>query len=87
MSLPPPHCHGHRKRLRERFVKNGLAGFVVEAALSAKPALVLAHNLSRRSISKPDALTKLAALITSTMARRTSMRGADTSRRSAMRTP
>ena len=22
-----PHYHGHRKRFRERFLKNGLAGF------------------------------------------------------------
>lgn len=30
---PPPHYHGHRKRLRERFVKNGLAGFAEHEAL------------------------------------------------------
>ena len=36
--MPTPHYHGHRKRLRERFVKNGLAGFadheVVELLLT-----------------------------------------------------
>jgi len=30
---PPSHYHGHRKRLRERFVKNGLAGFAEHEAL------------------------------------------------------
>ena len=33
-----PHYHGHRKRLRERFLKSGLAGFaeheVVELLLT-----------------------------------------------------
>ena len=38
MSLNPPHFHGHRQRLRDRFAKNGLAGFadyeVVELLLT-----------------------------------------------------
>ena len=34
MSAPPPHYHGHRKRLRERFVENdsGPKRFVCQAA-------------------------------------------------------
>src|SRR6266852_3074966 len=38
MSLNSPHFHGHRQRLRERFMRNGLAGFadyeVVELLLT-----------------------------------------------------
>ena len=38
MGGQPPHFHGHRQRLRDRFVKNGLAGFadyeVVELLLT-----------------------------------------------------
>lgn len=38
MSADQPHYHGHRKRLRDRFIKNGLAGFaeyeVVELLLT-----------------------------------------------------
>ena len=38
MGGQPPHFHGHRQRLRDKFIKNGLAGFadyeVVELLLT-----------------------------------------------------
>jgi len=47
--MPPPHYHGHRKRLRERFVKNGLAGFAEHEALE----LLLTLAISRTDVKQP----------------------------------
>ena len=46
---PPPHYHGHRKRLRERFVKNGLAGFAEHEALE----LLLTLAIPRTDVKQP----------------------------------
>lgn len=47
--MPPPHYHGHRKRLRERFVKNGLAGFAEHEALE----LLLTLAIPRTDVKQP----------------------------------
>ena len=44
-----PHYHGHRKRLRERFVKNGLAGFAEHEALE----LLLTLAIPRTDVKQP----------------------------------
>lgn len=46
---PPPHYHGHRKRLRERFVKNGLAGFAEHEVLE----LLLTLAIPRTDVKQP----------------------------------
>ena len=47
--MPTPHYHGHRKRLRERFVKNGLAGFAEHEALE----LLLTLAIPRTDVKQP----------------------------------
>ena len=47
--MPTPHYHGHRKRLRERFVKNGLAGFAEHEALE----LLLTLAIPRADVKQP----------------------------------
>ena len=46
---PPPHYLGHRKRLRERFVKNGLAGFAEHEVLE----LLLTLAIPRTDVKQP----------------------------------
>ena len=48
MATSPPHYHG-RKRLRERFVKNGLAGFAEHEALE----LLLTLAIPRTDVKQP----------------------------------
>ena len=45
----PPHYHGHRKRLRERFVKNGLAGFAEHEVVE----LLLTLAIPRTDVKQP----------------------------------
>lgn len=47
--MPPPHYHGHRKRLRERFVKNGLAGFAEHEVVE----LLLTLAIPRTDVKQP----------------------------------
>ena len=47
--MPPPHYHGHRKRLRERFVKNGLAGFAEHEVIE----LLLTLAIPRADVKQP----------------------------------
>ena len=47
--MPTPHYHDHRKRLRERFVKNGLAGFAEHEALE----LLLTLAIPRTDVKQP----------------------------------
>ena len=44
-----PHYHDHRKRLRERFLKNGLAGFAEHEAVE----LLLTLAVPRRDVKQP----------------------------------
>ena len=44
-----PHYHGHRKRLRERFVKNGLAGFAEHEIVE----LLLTLAIPRADVKQP----------------------------------
>ena len=50
--MPSPHYHGHRKRLRERFVKNGLAGFAEHEVLE----LLLTLAIPRADVKQPAKL-------------------------------
>ena len=45
----PAHYHGHRKRLRERFVKNGLAGFAEHEVIE----LLLTLAIPRTDVKQP----------------------------------
>ena len=47
--MPSPHHHGHRKRLRERFVKNGLAGFAEHEVVE----LLLTLAIPRADVKQP----------------------------------
>ena len=47
--MGPPHYHGHRKRLRERFVKNGLAGFAEHEVIE----LLLTLAIPRADVKQP----------------------------------
>ena len=47
--MAQPHYHGHRKRLRERFVKNGLAGFAEHEVLE----LLLTLAIPRSDVKQP----------------------------------
>ena len=47
--MPAPHYHGHRKRLRERFVKNGLAGFADHEVVE----LLLTLAIPRADVKQP----------------------------------
>ena len=47
--MAQPHYHGHRKRLRERFVKNGLAGFAEHEVLE----LLLTLAIPRSDLKQP----------------------------------
>ena len=44
-----PHYHGHRKRLRERFLKNGLAGFAEHEVIE----LLLTLAIPRSDVKQP----------------------------------
>ena len=44
-----PHYHGHRKRLRERFLKNGLAGFAEHEIVE----LLLTLAIPRADVKQP----------------------------------
>ncbi len=47
--MEPPHYHGHRKRLRERFVKNGLSGFAEHEVME----LLLTLAIPRSDVKRP----------------------------------
>ena len=47
--MEPPHYHGHRKRLRERFLKSGLAGFAEHEAVE----LLLTLAIPRSDVKQP----------------------------------
>ena len=47
--MAPPHYHGHRKRLRERFVKNGLSGFAEHEVME----LLLTLAIPRSDVKRP----------------------------------
>ena len=44
-----PHYHGHRRRLRERFLKNGLAGFAEHEVIE----LLLTLAIPRSDVKQP----------------------------------
>ena len=44
-----PHYHGHRKRLRERFLKSGLAGFAEHEVIE----LLLTLAIPRADVKEP----------------------------------
>ena len=44
-----PHYHGHRKRLRERFLKSGLAGFAEHEVIE----LLLTLAIPRSDVKQP----------------------------------
>ena len=48
-AMSTPHYHGHRKRLRERFVKNGLAGFAEHEVVE----LLLTLAIPRADVKQP----------------------------------
>ena len=39
-----PHYHGYRQRLRERFLKSGLAGFGEHEVVELLPTLAIPHS-------------------------------------------
>ena len=39
-----PHYHGHRQRLRERFLKSGLAGFGEHEVVKLLPTLAISRS-------------------------------------------
>ncbi len=47
--MEPPHYHGHRKRLRERFLKSGLAGFAEHEVIE----LLLTLAIPRLDVKRP----------------------------------
>ena len=47
--MEQPHYHGHRKRLRTRFVKNGLAGFAEHEVIE----LLLTLAIPRAGVKQP----------------------------------
>ena len=47
--MKKPHYHGHRKRLRERFLKNGLTGFADHEVVE----LLLTLAIPRRDVKQP----------------------------------
>ena len=47
--MEQPHYHGHRKRLRERFLKNGLAGFAEHEVIE----LLLTLAIPRADVKQP----------------------------------
>ena len=47
--MEPPHYHGHRKRLRERFLKNGLSGFAEHEVVE----LLLTLAIPRSDVKRP----------------------------------
>ena len=49
MSLNLPHFHGHRQRLRERFIKHGLAGFADYEVIE----LLLTLAIPRSDVKQP----------------------------------
>jgi len=49
MGGQPPHFHGHRQRLRDRFVKNGLAGFADHEVIE----LLLTLAIPRSDVKQP----------------------------------
>src|SRR5438093_11008065 len=49
MDGQPPHFHGHRQRLRNRFVKSGLAGFADHEVIE----LLLTLAISRSDVKQP----------------------------------
>lgn len=49
MDGQPPHFHGHRQRLRDRFVKNGLAGFADHEVIE----LLLTLAIPRSDVKQP----------------------------------
>ena len=46
---PRPHYHGHRERLRERFLRSGLAGFAEHEVIE----LLLTLAIPRRDVKRP----------------------------------
>ena len=42
-SMERPHYHGYRQRLRERFLKSGLAGFGEHEVVELLPTLAIPH--------------------------------------------
>src|SRR5438093_13472216 len=49
MDGQPPHFHGHRQRLRNRFVKSGLAGFADHEVIE----LLLTLAIPRSDVKQP----------------------------------
>ena len=49
MAKPEAHYHGHRKRLRERFLKSGLAGFAEHEVIE----LLLTLAIPRVDVKQP----------------------------------
>ena len=47
--MEPPHYHGHRKRLRERFGKHGLSGFAEHEVME----LLLTLSIPRSDVKRP----------------------------------
>lgn len=43
-SMERPHYHGHRQRLRERFLKSGLAGFGEHEVVKLLPTLAIPRS-------------------------------------------
>src|SRR5712691_3282391 len=49
MDSQPPHFHGHRQRLRDRFMRNGLAGFADHEVIE----LLLTLAIPRSDVKQP----------------------------------
>lgn len=60
MNPDAPHYHGHRQRLRERFLKSGFAGMAEHEVVE----LLLTLAIPRKDVKKPakDLLTRFGSL-------------------------
>lgn len=53
MSAPAPHFHGHRQRLRDRFVKAGLDGLAEDEVVEPRSSIEQPAGDSLRNLRRP----------------------------------